>query len=121
VLVVDDQFEAREVYCACLEFYGFRTDAAEDGAVALEKARARPPDAIVLDYSMPRLNGEQVLQLLRADERTRGVPVIMLTAVPEQVGGKSRALCSAFLEKPCEPDRLAAALVMLLKTRKTTH
>jgi CheY-like chemotaxis protein len=121
ILVIDDLAEARELYCAYLEFLGFRTDAAEDGAEGIAKARAAPPDAIVLDYSMPQMDGAQVLALLNADEQTRSIPVVMLTAAPALVGSKARALCSAFLEKPCEPDRLAAAIVLLMRARKQTH
>jgi CheY-like chemotaxis protein len=115
VLVIDDGPEARELYCAFLEFYGFHTETAEDGAVGLAAARATHPDVIVLDYSMPRMDGEQVLMQLRDDARTRDIPVLMLTAVPELVGRRARTVCTAFLEKPCEPDRLVSAIAAVLR------
>jgi CheY-like chemotaxis protein len=118
ILVVDDGAEARELYCAYLEYHGFRADAAEDGAAGLAKARATQPDAIVLDYSMPRMDGEQVLVLLQADERTRDIPVLMLTAVPELVSSGVRAECMALLEKPCEPDRLVSAVEAMVRDRR---
>jgi DNA-binding response OmpR family regulator len=117
VLVIDDGAEARELYGAFLEYQGFQVDVAADGAAGLAKARATRPDAIVLDYSMPRMDGEQVLLRLREDERTRQIPVLMLTAVPELVNSRTRAECMAFLEKPCEPDRLASALRAALGQR----
>jgi CheY-like chemotaxis protein len=118
ILVVDDGAEARELYCAYLEFHGFRAEAAEDGAAGLAKARAIQPDAIVLDYSMPRMDGEQVLMLLHADERTRDIPVLMLTAVPELVSPGARAECKGFLEKPCEPDRLVTVVEAMIRDRR---
>jgi CheY-like chemotaxis protein len=69
-------------------------------------ALATAPDAIVLDFSMPRMDGAEVLRRLKADERTRRIPVVMVTAVPELVARDARGSCAAFLEKPCEPDRL---------------
>lgn len=106
MLVVDDGVDAREMYCACLEFHGFRTAAAGDGCSGLETALAATPDAVVLDFSMPRMDGAQVLRRLKDDPRTRHIPVVMLTAVPELVEAGVRAECAAFLEKPCDPDRL---------------
>jgi CheY-like chemotaxis protein len=106
VLVVDDGAEARDLYCAYLEFHGFGAEAAEDGPSGIAMALATSPDAIVLDFSMPKMDGAEVLRRLKNDERTRGIPVIMVTAVPELVGRDARASCAAFLEKPCEPDRL---------------
>jgi CheY-like chemotaxis protein len=110
VLVIDDGEEARDLYCECLEFHGFRADSAEDGASGLAKAAATTPDVIVLDFSMPRMDGGEVLQRLRASERTRRIPVIMVTAVLELVDPKVRARCAAFLEKPCEPERLVQTI-----------
>jgi CheY-like chemotaxis protein len=118
ILVIDDGAEARELYCAYLEFHGFRAEAAEDGAAGLAKARATRPDAIVLDYSMPRMDGEQVLIHLHADRRTRDIPVLMLTAVPELVTKEVRVECMAFLEKPCEPDRLVSAVATMIRDRR---
>jgi CheY-like chemotaxis protein len=117
VLVVDDGAEVRELYCAYLNFHGFLTDCAEDGAAGLAKALATRPDAIVLDYSMPRMDGEQVLMHLQEDRRTRGIPVLLVTAVPELVGSRARDACTAFLEKPCEPDRLVSTLTEVLQHR----
>jgi CheY-like chemotaxis protein len=118
ILVVDDGAEARELYCAYLEFHGFHAEAAEDGAAGLAKARDTQPDAIVLDYSMPRMDGEEVLVLLHADERTRDIPVLMVTAVPELVRPGVRAECTGFLEKPCEPDRLVSTVAALIRSRR---
>ena len=115
VLVVDDGAEARDLYCAYLEFHGFGAEAAEDGPAGIAMALATAPDAIVLDFSMPKMDGAEVLRRLKADERTRGIPVVMVTAVPELVGRDARGFCAAFLEKPCEPDRLMQTIEDLVR------
>jgi CheY-like chemotaxis protein len=110
VLVIDDCAEARDLYCAYLEFHGFGAETAEDGPSGIASAVALGPDAIVLDFSMPRMDGAEVLRRLKADARTRSIPVVMVTAVPELVDREARGACAAFLEKPCEPDRLMETL-----------
>jgi CheY-like chemotaxis protein len=115
VLVIDDGAEARDLYCAYLEFHGFSAQTAEDGLSGIAAAVALRPDAIVLDFSMPRMDGAEVLRRLKADPRTSGIPVVMVTAVPELVDVEARDACGAFLEKPCEPDRLMQALDDLVR------
>ena len=65
---------------------------------------------------MPKMDGAEVLRRLKADERTRDIPVVMVTAVPELVGRDARGRCAAFLEKPCEPDRLMEAIEDLVRS-----
>ncbi len=117
VLVVDDGAEARDLYCECLAYDGFFADAAEDGPDGLSKAVSLRPDLIVLDYSMPRMDGGEVLRRLKSDERTRAIPVIMLTAMPELVRDSVKLDCAAFLEKPCQPDRLMQTISAVLDDR----
>ncbi|MGH7272663.1 MAG: response regulator, partial [Polyangiaceae bacterium] len=83
---------------------------AEDGQAGIERALAARPDAIVLDFSMPKMDGAEVLAQLKADSRTGAIPVVMVTAMPELVPLGARASCAAFLDKPCEPDRLVQAI-----------
>jgi CheY-like chemotaxis protein len=120
VLVIDDVPEVRELYCTYLEYNGFVTDAAEDGLAGLAKVVALQPDVVVLDYSMPRMDGEQVLARLQEDPRTRRIPVVMMTAVPELVGTRALARCAAFVEKPCDPDRLVSAILGVLERQAAT-
>lgn len=114
VLIVDDGAEARDLYCECLVYDGFSADAAEDGPAGLAKAIAVQPDLIVLDYSMPRMDGGEVLRHLKSDDRTRAIPVVMLTAMPELVLDSVKRACAAFLEKPCQPDRLVDTISSIL-------
>jgi CheY-like chemotaxis protein len=110
VLVIDDGAEARDLYCVCIEYEGFAAEAAEDGPSGLALALAGIPDVVVLDFSMPRMDGAEVLHRLKADPRTRDIPVVMVTAVADLVPADTRASCTVFLEKPCDPDRLLRAI-----------
>src|ERR1700761_4702230 len=85
VLVIDDGAEERDLYVAFLEFQGYGAQSAPDGPTGLEAAQNLRPDAIVLDFSMPRMDGSEVLAHLKADPRTAAIPVVMVTAVPELV------------------------------------
>jgi CheY-like chemotaxis protein len=110
VLIIDDGCEARDLYTAYFEFHGFATQAAEDGLAGIEAAVSLVPDAIVLDFSMPGMDGSEVLRRLKCDPRTSNIPVVMLTAMPDRVPSRTRAWCAAFLSKPCEPDLLMHAI-----------
>ena len=114
VLVVDDGDEARDLYGAFLVHHGFCAESAPDGRAGLALAAEHLPDAVVLDFSMPGMDGGEVLRLLKADPRTRLIPVVMLTAVPELVGPSARSACAAFLAKPCEPEVLVQTIVAVM-------
>jgi putative two-component system response regulator len=117
VLIIDDAAEARALIAACLEFRGFRADAAEDGPSGIAMALTIVPDVVLLDFAMPKMNGEEVVRLLKADERTRAIPIVMLTAIPEAVTAGTRANLAAFLEKPCDAERLVDAVANVLALR----
>ena len=80
VLIVDDEPEFVELTGMRLEAADYRVLAAYNGQEGLLKARGENVDLILLDLMMPGLNGFEVLERLKADERTRDVPVVMLTA-----------------------------------------
>lgn len=80
ILVVDDMPAIREPIAASLRMSGYKTDAARNGREALEAMKARRPDLVLLDVSMPGLSGIDVLEAMRADPATASVPVILLTA-----------------------------------------
>ena len=80
ILVVDDMAAIREPVAASLRMAGYKTEMARDGREALEAMKARRPDLVLLDVSMPGLGGIEVLELMRGDPATALVPVILLTA-----------------------------------------
>jgi two-component system, cell cycle response regulator DivK len=83
ILLVDDDSASLSVHRAVLEAAGFCVGTASDGPSALRASRARKPHLILLDLMMPGMDGGEVLRRLRKDERTRTVPVVALTGVPE--------------------------------------
>jgi CheY-like chemotaxis protein len=83
ILVVDDAEDARFLVSRLLHLGGFTTDMAEDGLDALAHIEASPPDLILLDMMMPRMNGVQMLGVLRQDPRWRDLPVLVYTAVAD--------------------------------------
>lgn len=120
VLVVDDYADAREMYCEYLEFSGFRVAEARNGLEALEQAFALRPDLILMDLSLPAMDGWEATRRLKADARTRDIPVIALTghALTGFSAGAKQAGCDAFVSKPCLPDALVAEVERLIKNSR---
>ena len=115
ILVVEDDAAVRDSLARTLRFEGHQVEIAADGVQALESVRAAEPDAMILDVSMPRLDGLQTCRLLRAD----GVilPILMLTArdsVGDRVAGLD-AGADDYLVKPFALQELLARLRALLR------
>ena len=108
VLIVDDFRDVREMYTEFLEFAGFRVIQAETGAEALDAARETKPDIILMDVTMPGLDGFMATKLLRQEPAFATVPILMLTAhvFVEHEEQARAAGCSGFIRKPCLPDEL---------------
>jgi two-component system cell cycle response regulator DivK len=117
VLLVEDYDDARDMYRDYLEFSGFRVETARDGREALEKARAIHPDVVLMDLSLPGLDGWEATRILKADPATNGLRIIALSAHalgPE--GERARAAgCEGFIAKPCLPADLVNQLAVFLK------
>ncbi len=120
VLVVDDYPDAREMYAEYLEFSGFRVAQAMDGAEALDKAFELLPDIILMDLSLPVIDGWEATRRLKADERTRAIPVVALTghSLADQPGGIQVVGCDSFVIKPCLPDALVDEVKRVLAAHK---
>jgi CheY-like chemotaxis protein len=117
VLVVDDHPETRELYGTTLRYAGFQVIEAGDGAEGSEKAAALQPDVILLDYAMPQMDGGEMVRRLAANERTRDIPVVLLSAFADRVPRQLRLGCAAFLAKPCDPDDLSRLLELVVVAR----
>ncbi len=119
VLLVDDFVDNREMYALYLAYVDFRVSEASNGAEALAKAFEERPDVIVMDLSLPVMDGWEATRRLKADDRTRTVPVIALTshALEGFSRGAWEAGCDAFVTKPCLPERLAAEIRKVLGER----
>ena len=115
ILVVEDDAAVRDSLARTLRFEGHQVEIAADGVEALESVRAAEPDAMILDVSMPRLDGLQTCRLLRADGVI--VPILMLTArdsVGDRVAGLD-AGADDYLVKPFALQELLARLRALLR------
>jgi two-component system, cell cycle response regulator DivK len=108
VLVVDDDFDTRNIWRTALQHHGYSVICADDGAEAIRQAVAEAPDVILMNVSMPRLDGITTTARLREDPRTTDIPVIACTGYVAEDGRDDAELagCVAYLEKPCEPSRL---------------
>jgi two-component system cell cycle response regulator DivK len=117
VLVVDDYQDAREMYAEYLSFSGFRVAEASNGLEAVEKAFALRPDVILMDLSLPGMDGWTATRQLKTDERTRSIPVVALTghALAGASDGARQAGCDAFVTKPCLPDELVLEVRRMLE------
>jgi two-component system, cell cycle response regulator DivK len=112
VLLVEDFADAREMYRDYLEFSGFRVETAGDGREALDKARACRPDLILMDLSLPGIDGWEATRILKADPETASVPVVALSAHAMAPEGRraQEAGCDGFIAKPCLPHELVAEI-----------
>jgi two-component system, cell cycle response regulator DivK len=119
VLLVDDYPDNRDIYVQFLTYSGLRVEEAENGHQALDKAFSLRPDVIVMDLSLPGLDGWEATRRLKQDPRTRDIPVIALTG--HALAGHSKvafdAGCDAFITKPCLPERLLDEIRAIVNAR----
>ncbi len=120
ILVVDDEPDAVELVAFNLKAAGFEVISAEDGEVALTKARSFAPELIVLDVMLPAVDGLEVCKILRRDPATAEIPIIMLTA---KAGEIDRVLglelgADDYLTKPFSPRELVLRVKNLLSRRE---
>jgi two-component system, OmpR family, phosphate regulon response regulator PhoB len=112
VMLVDDDPSTTEMFRLGLEFHGFEVAVAGSGDELFETLGPRIPDVIVLDYELPGDKGDVVLQKIRLDERTRALPVFMLSNFPSTVDGAIDRVFTAgavaWLQKAHTPPRLLA-------------
>jgi DNA-binding response OmpR family regulator len=108
VLIVEDTADTRELYALYFTAQGYRVVTAQDGEAGIAAALHHRPDVIIMDLSMPRLNGVTAIKRLRVDRRTRELPVILLTGYPHEAihQGALQAGADTFLTKPCLPEDL---------------
>jgi putative two-component system response regulator len=119
ILLVDDLPENLEMLGEVLCAEGHTVDTAADGEEALAKALANPPDLVLMDVNMPRLNGFEACQRLKADTRTHLVPVVLVTGLTDRedrIRGIA-AGCDDFLTKPVDSEQLLARTRNLLRTK----
>jgi CheY-like chemotaxis protein len=119
VLIVEDQADLRQLYVQHLSLSGFDVIEAANGADALASTAAQGPDLVLMDLSLPIVDGWEATRRLKNDQRTAHIPVVALTA-HDGAGELERATdagCDWFVPKPCPPDALITELRRVLASR----
>jgi CheY-like chemotaxis protein len=116
ILLVEDQEMNRDMLSRRLRKRGYDVEVAVDGAEGVEKARSETPDLILMDMSLPVMDGWEATRTLKADAATQSIPVVALTA-HAMSSDREKALeagCDAYETKPVELKRLLATMEELL-------
>lgn len=112
VLIVEDNFDNLAIYSKILEFSGLRVISAEDGNTGIELARSERPDLILMDVSIPSVDGWEATRRLKADDATRGIPILILTA-HALAADRARAFevgADGYIAKPADPRTVLEAV-----------
>lgn len=120
VLLVEDNEDNRTVYRTILEHFGYGVIEARNGEDGIRMAREEKPDLILMDISIPVIDGWEATKILKGEEGTSHIPIIALTAhalatdraKAEDVG------CDGYLAKPCEPRRVVAEVEKFIGSGK---
>lgn len=116
VLIVEDQLDLRQLYVQQLTISGFDVIEAGNGAEAITSTGLRFPDVVLMDLSLPVVDGWEATRRLKSDSRTAHIPVVALTA--HDASGELQRATSAgvdwFVPKPCPPDALIAEIRRVL-------
>lgn len=116
VLLVEDNEDNRIIYSTILRHFGFRVSEAHNGEEGIAKARTEKPDLILMDVSIPIIDGWEAALVLKHDAGTRDIPIIALTA-HALASDREKAMevgCDGYLAKPCEPHAVVAEVQKFL-------
>lgn len=121
VLVVEDSQVIQRLIEVCLKPAGYEIDTREDGPSGLEAALESPPDLLILDVGLPKMDGWEVLSRLRSDITTRNLKVLVLTAHAQEETREraDRGGADAFLTKPFRPNDLRRVVAKLVEPAMT--
>ena len=121
ILIVDDEEVIRRVLRSLLQKEGYEVIEAEDGGAGVELAKKEDPDVILMDLTMPGMGGLQACRLLKKDEKTKNIPVLVITAL----GGENNTEAIAagiddFVSKPFDAEEISIRVKSMLKIKKLT-
>ena len=116
ILLVEDHEDNRNIYRTILEHYGYQVVIAMDGQSGIRLAREEQPDLILMDLSIPVVDGWEATRQLKGDAATRAIPVIALSAhaLEEDRLRARQAGCDGYLAKPVEPKKVLAEVARFL-------
>ena len=121
VLIVEDNEDNRIIYRTILEHYGYTVIEAGDGEEGIRRVRDDAPDAVLMDISIPLVDGNEATRILKADANTSAIPIIVLTA-HAMTTDRMQAIeagCDAYITKPAAPKYVADVVGGLLAERRT--
>ena len=121
ILIVDDEEVIRRVLRSLLRKEGYEVIEAEDGGAGVELAKKEDPDVILMDLMMPGMGGLEACRLLKKDEKTKNIPVLVITAL----GGENKteaidAGIDDFVSKPFDAEEISIRVKSMLKIKKLT-
>lgn len=110
LLLVEDNEDNRIIYSTVLRHLGYQVIEAQDGVEAVDLARSTQPDLILMDISIPRMDGWEATRILRGDPRTSAIPIVALTAhaLADDRERAAEVGFSSYLAKPIEPRVVVA-------------
>jgi CheY-like chemotaxis protein len=119
ILLVEDNTDNRIIYRRALEYFGYTVIEALDGEAAIRLATERLPDLVLMDISIPRVNGWDATKAILADPRSRAIPVVALTAhaLPADRARGSEVGFASYLTKPIEPRRVVEEIERITSGR----
>ena len=120
ILVVEDEQDLRELVGKYFVDMGYQVVVTADGADALDLAKEEKPQIILLDLRMPELDGLEICKKLKADETTRTIPIIIVTAYNNQLNEALAAGADDFVAKPVQLLELSVRVKSILKVRHLT-
>lgn len=121
ILLVDDDMTLHEMYAERLRAEGYVIVSAYDGEEAIEKAYKENPDLILLDIMMPKINGIDVMKKLREDDETKGIPIILLTALVQEINkikDMMQPYDSYLIKSEIMPQEVIKTIEKSLETKK---
>jgi|SRR5271157_1189418 len=121
IMVIDDEPDLVEVVKLILESDGYQVVTANGGQEALEKMGKEMPDLVLLDIIMPRMDGWEVFSRIRSDQKTKDIPVIMLTAKDQRIDkliGLHVVRVDDYITKPFGRSELLASIKRILKEKQ---
>lgn len=122
ILCIEDETEMIDLIRIILGRKGFEVEGATGGEEGLKKIHERKPDLVLLDLMMPDIDGWEVYQQMKADETTREIPVIVVTAKAQNIDkvlGLQIAKVDDYISKPFSPEDLLSSVEKVLERKKT--
>jgi DNA-binding response OmpR family regulator len=116
ILIAEDERDIRELITYTLQFAGYEVVSAGDGEEAVQLTLLEKPDLVLLDVRMPRMNGYEACKAIKADEKTKGIPVVFLSAKGQEaeIQAGMQAGAVEYMVKPFSPDQLTARVKVVL-------